>query len=417
MVKHARIGAVVAGLFSLASSLVMRASPVPPDDPVASLAVRLEQGHARLDARTDGLGYLPALMTALGVPVDSQMLVFAKNSFQSNLISPRTPRAIYFSDRVYVGFIPRSEVVELIAVDPAKGLQFYTFRNAPSSTGPRLDRQTAACQGCHGRGTNAALTVSSVVPDKDGRPFLAIKDTGPVSTDHRTPLERRWGGWYVTGTHGDQRHMGNAVARLPYYPFALEQENTQNRTTLAGKVDTSPYVTASSDIVALMTFEHQVYTTNLLLELARRARAATGAPSGELDGRAVDAGIDELVESMLLVEEAPLRGPVAGTSTFTATFPRRGPHDRRGRSLKDFDLQSRLFKYPLSYTIYSAEFDALPSAVRTRVYRRLYDALSGDGGNGALSRFSMRERRTALEIVRETKRDVPAFWRVSAGGD
>ena len=126
------------------------------------------------------------------------------------------------------------------------------------------------CQICHGRGVNASLTVSSVIPGKDGRPFLAVKDTGPVSTDHRTPLEQRWGGWYVTGTHGAQRHMGNAVARLPYYPFELERENTQNRTTLSGKVDTSPYPVATSDIVALMTLEHQVGAVNRI-NLARHS--------------------------------------------------------------------------------------------------------------------------------------------------
>jgi hypothetical protein len=251
-----------------------------------------------------------------------------------------------------------------------------------------------------------------VIPGQDGRPFLAVKDTAPVATDHRTPLERRWGGWYVTGAHGAQRHMGNAVARLPFYPFDLEQEGTQNLMTLAGKVDTAPYPSPMSDIVALMTLDHQVRMTNLLVRMGQRSR---GMPApvrpGAPPAQTLEQEIEDLVAYMLFADEAPLRAPVKGTSAFAASFQQRGPRDGRGRSLRDFDLATRLFKYPLSYTIYSAEFDAIAAPVRTQIYRRLYDALSGRDTRPAFARLSTGDRRATLEIVRDTKRGLPRFWR------
>ena len=133
-----RAGAIVVGLLAGASALGIRAESAQddarrlPDDPVARLTRRLERGQAALASRTDGLGYLPSVLSALGINADSQMLVFAKNSLQPGLISPRTPRAIYFNDQVYVGFIPGSPSIELIAIDALEGLQFYTLRNVPS---------------------------------------------------------------------------------------------------------------------------------------------------------------------------------------------------------------------------------------------------------------------------------------------
>jgi hypothetical protein len=386
-----------------------------PDDPVARLLGRLETGRARLDARLDRRGHLASLMTALAIRDDSQTLVFAKNSLQSALISPRTPRAIYFNDQVYIGFIPQSDTIELIGVDPVDGLMFYTLTTGGPGT-PRLERQLTACAGCHGRGDRAALTISSVIPNRDGRPFLAINRTGPVSTDHRTPFERRWGGWYVTGTHGSQRHMGNAVARQPFYPFDLEQEGTQNRATLAGKVDMSTYPAQTSDIVALMTLEHQARMTNLILQTGQRSRAPRTSAIDDEAAKALDAGIEELVAYMLFADEAPLRAPIKGVSTFSVTFPERGPRDTRGRSLRDFDLHTRLFKYPLSYMVYSAEFDAITAPVRTKIYQRLFDVLTGKNTSPSFARLSSADRLAILEIVRDTKPNLPGFWKTAVGG-
>jgi hypothetical protein len=230
--------------------------------------------------------------------------------------------------------------------------------------------------------------VSSVFPSASGVP----DPDGAIVTDHRTPFADRWGGWYVTGTHGSERHRGNAVARNPAEPTVLEQEGTQNLTTLNGRFDTAAHLSPLSDIVALMTFEHQTQMTNLLTRVGWEARI--GAPR-------LDARVDEVVRYMLFLDEAPLPGPIKGVSTFSQTFAARGPRDRRSRSLRDFDLQRRLFRYPLSYMIYSAAFDALPEDVRGKVYRRLYETLQD---------VRPAERTAILEILRETKSDLPPYF-------
>ena len=116
-----------------------------------------------------------------------------------------------------------------------------------------------------------------------------------------------------------------------------------------------------------------------------------------------------MVKYMLFADEAPLKAPVTGVSTFTKTFPQRGPRDKQGRSLRDFDLKTRLFRYPLSYMIYSAAFDALPDMARERVYRRIFDVLTGKDQSKTFARLSAENRRAALEILRETKPNVPAY--------
>jgi hypothetical protein len=230
------------------------------------------------------------------------------------------------------------------------------------------------------------------------------------TTDQRTPFEQRWGGWYVTGTHGSQMHLGNAVAPDPDRPGDLDQSASGNLTTLAGRFDTTNYLSPASDIVALMTLEHQAGVTNRILGLSRQYERSQRVSGGDAVARALDEAIDDLVGHMLFVDEAPLRSPIAGVSTFTRTFPNRGPRDRHGRSLRDFDLQSSLFRYRLSYMIYSEVFDGLPARVQERVYRRLHDVLIGDDTRPRFAGLSANDRRTVLEIVLETKPNLPADW-------
>jgi hypothetical protein len=208
-------------------------------------------------------------------------------------------------------------------------------------------------------------------------------------TDHRTPFEERWSGWYVTGRADGAGHGGNAVALDPMGSIASGGEDLLSLVT---KFDVSPYLAETSDIVALMTLEHQTQAGNLITRLGWEARLAESEDLG--------ARVDELVRYLLFADEVPLPGPIRGTSTFVETFSRRGPRDSKGRSLRDFDLETRLFRYPLSYTIESEAFDALPDAVRDEVYRKLRRALAvRDDG------------RAVLEIVRETKPNAPPDWR------
>jgi len=371
-------------------------------DPVSLLVKRIERGEVRLDYGSDGWGYLRSLLKHLDIEIDSQILVFSKTSFQLSKISPTTPRALYFNDSVSIGAVQEGNVFELTALDPSQGLVFYTLDTRQSDK-PHFERRFSECLNCHGPA--GGLVVSSVYSSVDGMPF--VTGTFFEGIDHRTPLENRWGGWYVSGTHGSVRHLGNAVARNPDRPFDLEQDGTQNLTSLETKFDTTKYVAPTSDIVALMTIEHQARMTNLITRVNQQFRRALNTGTLDKSKASLDLAVEQLVEYLLFVDEAPLRDPVKGNSTFTATFSRRGPRDGQGRSLRDFDLQKRLFQHPLSYMIYSEIFDAMPDTARTRVYQRLNDVLSGTERERKFAHLSAADRKAIVEILRDTKTAFP----------
>ena len=374
-----------------------RLSGQPPatDDAIARLGAALASGDATLRYSADR-GYLPSLLERLDISVDSQVLVFSKTSFQHALITPQNPRALYFNDDVAIGTVPGGTVYEMMALEPSHGLAFYTL-DTKEADHPVFRRRGVECLFCHGPGNKgaAAMVVASVIPDAQGEPAYSSAFIDTI--DDRTPFERRWGGWYVTGTHGSQRHMGNAVARDPDHPLDLDERGTQNVTSLAGRLDVSKYFAPTSDIVALMTLEHQVGAANRLGALGVEYQRAQHAGLADADTKKVDDEVRDLVDYLTFVDEAPLLEPVQGVSTFTQTFAARGPHDRRGRSLREFDLRTRLFHYRLSYMIYSDLFTGLPPTLRSRVYARLHDVLSTRDPD-------------AMDIVRDTKTDLPAGW-------
>jgi len=383
-----------------------------PSDPVAQLDKQLERGETKLEYAPNGWGYLPALLKQLGINADSQALVFSRTSIQFPHISPRTPRAIYFNDDVAVGYVQNGEELELSALDPRQGVVLYTLETAKSDR-PGFARRDD-CLRCHlGPITLGVpgIFISSVHPrseelrDVHGSAFV---------TDHRSTFAERWGGWYVTGTHGSAHHLGNNEALIdPLNPGGPAGDVTQNVTSLAKMFDTSKYLAPTSDIVALMTLEHQTRMTNLITRIGWDARIALHDTTTGAAGKQLEPEIEEMVAYMLFADEAPLGAPVAGVSSFTKTFPQRGPRDRAGRSLRDFDLRTRLFRYPLSYMIYSAAFDGLPDLVRERTHRRLYDILTGKDPSKKFAHLSTEDRRAILEIVGETKRGLPSYWKAA----
>jgi hypothetical protein len=197
------------------------------------------------------------------------------------------------------------------------------------------------------------------------------------------------------------------MAPDPANPRVLDTSKSSNVTSLEGRFDVSQYLETTSDIVALMTFEHQTMMTNILTSVGAQFRASEAFP---LPAEQLDAEVDRLVKFLLFLDETKLESPVKGTSTFAKTFAERGPRDPKGRSLRDFNLQTRLFEYPLSYMIYSAGFDGLPEAARERIYRRLYDVLTGQVTEGGYLQLSAERRRALLEILVATKKDLPAYF-------
>jgi hypothetical protein len=377
-------------------------------DPLTRLDGQLERGETTLDYREPG-GYLPSLLEHLDLNVDSQTLVFSKTSLQQRIIGPDNPRAVYFNDDVAVGTVPGGEVFELLALEPSRGMVFYTLDTGRTDR-PSLERRGTECFFCHGLGNKGApaLVVASVFPNEEGVP--AYTSTFIDTIDHRTPFDQRWGGWYVTGTHGSQTHLGNAVAADPLRPLDLELANTQNLTTLAGRFDLTKHLAPWSDIVALMTLEHQVGAANRMNALTVQYNRLRRDGVSDADWTLIDRDIDDLVRYLMFIDQARLTSPVKGLSSFTDTFPRRGPRDKEGRSLRDFDLQTRLFRYPLSYMVYSPLFDGLTAPVRDRVYRRLFEVLTAEDVPVEYAGISPNERRLVLQILRETKPNLPAYW-------
>jgi hypothetical protein len=392
----------------------IRYSKTPADNPVARLQQRIDAGKARL-TREPASGYLRALLKELKIPISSQVLVFSKTSFQRHRIGPPTPRALYFNDDVYIGYCHQGDVIEVSAADPKLGAVFYTCTQKPAGR-PRFQRQEDTCLICHGSSQNQGFPghlVRSLYVDEEGFPILS---SGSYRTDHTSPLAQRWGGWYVTGTSGKQLHMGNLLIRdKSRQPEETNNTAGTNVTDLSGLVDTSHYLTPHSDIVALMVLEHQVEMHNRLARAGLLTRIALheGAELNKALGRPVDyrsestmrriqnAG-EPVVQYLLFSGETALTGPIQGTSEFTKEFSQRGPRDKQGRSLRDFDLKQRLFKYPCSYLIYSTAFQSLPGPVKDYIVRRLDEVLSGKDTSKEFVHLSLADRRAIREILRET---------------
>ena len=384
-----------------------------PTDPVMLLSNRLDKHIVKLDF-APGSGYLPALLKALDINPDSQLLVFSQTSLQSARISMARPRAVYFNDTVSVGWVQGGDVLELSAFDPVLGVNFYTMEARPSDS-PFLARREVCLQ-CHlGAQTLGVpgLMVSSLYMNQPGASAL---HSASYMTDHRTPFESRWGGWYVTGSMGGQKHLGNAKLDTSTGRERVSPQGGKDLDALNDLADMKPYPVPTSDVVALMTLEHQSRMTNLMTRIAWDTRIAQAdgkleASKDQLAQDQINGEIEDLVAYLLFAGEAPLTAPVRGNSTFTKTFAARGPRDKQGRSLRDFDLQTRMFKYPVSYMIYTPAFDAMPDYARERIYRRLYDILSGADASPKFARFTPEERQAALEIVQATKNKLPAYWK------
>lgn len=374
----------------------------PRGDAVAALIGRLERGETRLDYRPER-GYLDALLAALDIDPASQILVYSQTSLQSELIGPRTPRAIYFNDDVYVAFVQQAPI-EIASLDPNLGPVFYLLEQSPSPT-PRFSAELGRCLSCHdsyslsGGGAPRFIVGSGYT----GPLGQLVSHEGWILISDRTPLKSRWGGWYVTGRHGDQVHLGNMVIKTLYDFDKLEEQRAGNRDTLDGLFDWKPYLTDKSDIVALLVFQHQADVQNLITRLAYDART----PADD-QAELVAETAERLLRTMLFVDAVEYTAPISGDAKFTEQFARRAVHDAQGRSLRDLDLTRRLFRYPLSFVIYSAAFDALPAAAQRVFYGRLNDVLRGAETSEDFAHLTAEERGAILEILAATKPEFAA---------
>jgi len=410
----------VAGQFSNSDeySMIDYASPATKNS-IARLHEAVASGETTLDYKPGERGYLDSLLAALDIDTNSQMMVFSPTSLQHKLISPERPRAIFFNDTTFIGFVQNSSIVEVTTIDDDKGLVFYTFDNVPQDTKlfERADQTCLVChdtQGTMGGGVPMLMALSSVYSSRN----VPLKNySGIGNVTDTTPLVDRWGGWYVTGRHGLQAHLGNILLATPDDLDNLDDFRIWNLETMAGSkfMDPSPYPENTSDIVALLVLEHQVTVQNQITytkfkapavlkrrEMLHELEAQSWAELSEPAQRALTRMLDRLVQQLVFIDAVDYQSSISGNPDYVEQFMARGPVDGEGRSLREFDLRNRLMRYPLSYLVYTTDFNSLPVYVMDYVYDQMDAYLSGRIDFDGRSQYTLAERQAALEILTAT---------------
>ena len=391
----------------------------------ARLQERMDRGEVKLEYKP-GRGYLDSLLKALKIDPSSQVMVYSKTSLQIDGITAATPRAVYFNDQAYVGFVQNMPLLELAAADDELGLVYYTIDNRPAPK-KQFEREGGRCLTCHdtysmmGGGVPRVVVLSALI---DGPANPPGRDTSDDVND-QFPIEKRWGGWYVTGLTGAQRHLG--ALPTDNDPFLVGKTDAQrfNIRDVDGLINAKPYITNKSDVVSLMVLEHQTNIQNLFTRASFKVRtvmsrnASAALPGGalprtweEMTDRGqvmMKAMIEPLVRAMLMVDSVPLSSPMQGTAGYEQWFQSQGRRDPQGRSLHDLDLKTRVFRYPLSFMVHSQSFDALPSYVKEYVFRRFAEILQGQDKSAVYAGITAEDRKAVFEILRSTKPEFAKF--------
>jgi hypothetical protein len=358
-------------------------------DPIAALNQKISSGAVSIEPQGP-TGYLRSLLAALNIPVSSQVALFVPDSVQAKRITPVNPRTLFFNDSVVVGWVGGG-FIEIASQDPQLGTIFYTLES--KQAGNAQIRRDDRCLSCHH--THAAA----------GVPGMLVRHSGEYTVDHRLPLERRWGGWYVTGQHGTIQHRGNL--EIDKLSAIRPPAETQNWNSLGTRLTPAQYISNQSDIVALMVFDHQMRMMNLLTRINWEARVADKDKDSPVS---LQDAASEVVDYLLFVDEAAIKDKITGSTSFASEFEAQGVKDRKGRSLRQFDLTKRLMRYPCSYMIHSRQFDGLPAPAKEAIYRRMWDILSGRQRDKEYSHLSLSDRTAIVEILRDTKPDLPAYF-------
>ncbi|HZJ15069.1 MAG TPA: hypothetical protein VFD27_08470 [Chthoniobacteraceae bacterium] len=376
-----------------------------PLDRFTRLKDDLESGRIALD-RNSEKDFVISLLRVLEVPVSSQMLVFSTTSLQLRLITPSNPRALYFTDDLYVGYIPGGKI-EIVSLDPELGAIFYLFDIPRSSANIRAER-SERCINCHvaaDTGFVPGLVVKSVVPGPGGGSLAAYRQE---QTGHDIPFEQRFGGWYVTGKHGITEHWGNVIGRL--FEGKLSKRPIEPGTLF----DFARYPAATSDILPQLLLEHQAGFVNRVVEASYRARTAFYAGQGRLDdvqNRELDDQARLVTRYLLFADEVPLpAGGVEGDAAFKSDFLRNRRAASSDASLKDFDLTTRLFRHRCSYMIYSPVFQGLPAEMKQRIYGTMKVALDSAKSDADYAYLPASEKDSIRDILRATLSDLPPGW-------
>ena len=369
----------------------------------------MEAGEVKLEA-TSEKAFLTDLLKHLEVPVSSQMLATAAISLQKAIINPRNPRALYFNEDTYVGYVPGGKV-EIVSLDPDLGGIFYIFDRVRDGRTPRIER-TDECMTCHAphyMQEIPGLIIESVVPGITGGGETAFRRD---QSGHSIPFELRFGGWHLTGSGAFPQHWANIM--MEYTPSGRRE-----RLLAVGELfDINRYPARTSDILPHLLHEHQVGFVNRMVEAIYQTRASlhAGATSDEERLAQLEKTARPLVRYLLFADEVPLpAGGVEGDETFKNAFLASRKAAANGASLKDFDLRTRMFRHRCSYMIYSPAFKGLPWPLKERVYRLLESLLGEENGDSGFAYLPVAERRAIRTILQETLGDLPQGW--GATGD
>lgn len=356
------------------------------ENSVTRLQRRLETGE--LSFKENGKELLLAVLRALRVPVETQTLVFTKTSLQKALITPATPRALYFSESVYVGWVPGGDI-EVAVIDPQLGPVFYRFNANTSATEPRGFVRDASCMLCHGyffvRDVPVLLALTGI-PGADGE-LLPRTDFDLV--DDAIRFEKRWGGWYVSGYTGQPNHRGNAVGSGEGKAAVLPASE-KRPAELSEFFDTSRYPAGTSDMAGLLILEHQMAMYNSITRVGQNVRLGKYASESDV------------VDHLLFRRGAVLPEGVVKNEAFLKVFLADAKRDRAGDSLKDLRLDGRIFKNRCSYLIYSEAFAALPEPMKDQIYEVLYVALRDTDSAGRYAYLESDEKQRIYDILMET---------------
>ena len=382
---------------------------------------------AKFQSRAMEIRSMPAkkrlqwLLDELGVPVESQIFVFSKTSLQRDLINPEAPRVLYFSDEAYVGWSPTG-AFEVAVFDAKLGATFYVFEPHATKEEPLLAR-SGDCLLCHSRHEHTpSLRTRSVFPDANGEP---LSGSGSSNIAPSTPLAERWGGWYVTGTKAPFEHRGNLTGKKMDDFEGPSAQPTRNLLSLEGVVDTRRYLLKTSDVVPLLMHDHQVHVHNVLSTANQDARIALhrwpamreilGLPANAPpQGSCVvvfDSQAEKVLDALLCRDEAawPAEG-IHGDGVFAPAYAKTRKPDTKGRSLRDLDLQTRLFRYRCSPLIYSESFTSLPKQLHDIVLLRLSSGLRAFPPSPSFGHLPDDERAAIHEILSATLPNLPAGW-------
>jgi len=379
-----------------------------PQDRCTQMLKQLDSGEVKLDT-TDDKAFLASILKALDIPVSSQLLVISATSLQSELINPRNPRALYFNEDTYLGYVPGGSI-EIISMDPEMGGVFYLFQRLRAGGPVPPVTRSERCFNCHaGNATRRVpgLIAESVLPMQNGASMETYRHD---EQGHQIPLEKRFGGWHLTGGHHLKDHHANLMG------ITLTPSGPETRPVEPGEMwDFARHLRPTSDILPHLVHEHQLGFENRVFHAAYVMRQLLAQGHGSLPMSAkteFEALADGLARYILFAEEAKLpREGIQGDADFIREFQRNKKPVAGGASLKDFDMQTRIFKYRCSYMLYTPSWQKLPQALRDRVYYKMAEGLRDQNPSPVYAHLPPNERLAIRAILKETLPGLPTWWR------